>query len=333
MTQLQNIPIIVIGGPTGVGKTAMSLEIAHHFDGEIINGDSMQVYRHLDIGTGKIRLDEQKGIPHHLLSMIEVEDEYDASRFKQEATKKIKEVWARGKLPIIVGGTGLYLEGLLYNLEFGGDKSVSAELRERLQSKAATIGSQALWNELNVLDPVAAKVIPVQNTRRIIRALEVIELTGKLFSEQMSHRRQESNFNECLIILDLERSLLYDNINTRVISMVEAGLETEARWLYDHSAGKRLTSMKGIGYKEWWPYFESSDNNEPIDFDAVIEVIQQNSRRYAKRQLTWFRNRMKSPVWLDNREPRSAVQKAIAVIEEHLKYERKGELIDDRSRE
>lgn len=313
MAQLQDIPLIVIGGPTGVGKTALSLEIAHQFNGEIINGDSMQVYRHLDIGTGKIRPDEQGNIPHHLLDVIGVEEKYDASRFKHEAKQIIQTIWQKGKLPIVVGGTGLYLEGLLYDLEFGGDDSVSKEVRQALQAKANQIGNHMLWQELKAVDPVAAQSISEQNVRRVIRALEVIQTTGKLFSEQDTHHKQQSVFNECVLILDIPRPQLYDKINTRVSSMVEEGLEQEAKWLFERAESKSLPSMKGIGYKEWRPYFEGIASH-----DSVVELIQQNSRRYAKRQLTWFRNRMKETNWLDNSHPEVAIEEAITLIQSHI---------------
>lgn len=313
MAQLQDIPLIVIGGPTGVGKTALSLEMARQFNGEIINGDSMQVYRGLDIGTGKIRPEEQGDIPHHLLDIIEVEEKYDASRFKHEAKQIIQTIHQKGKLPILVGGTGLYLEGLLYDLEFGGDDSVSNELRETLQNKVEEFGSHALWQELEAVDPVAAQTISEQNTRRVIRALEVIQTTGKFFSEQESHRKQQSVFNECIIILDIPRPQLYDKINTRVSSMIEEGLEREASWLFERAGHEVLPSMKGIGYKEWRPYFEEVASQE-----IIIDSIQQNSRRYAKRQLTWFRNRMKETNWLDNSHPEIAIQKAKTLIQAHI---------------
>lgn len=313
MAQLQDIPLIVIGGPTGVGKTALSLEIARQFNGEIINGDSMQVYRDLNIGTGKILPAEQGNIPHHLLDIIEVEETYDASRFKDEAKQIIQTIHLKGKLPILVGGTGLYLEGLLYDLEFGGDDSVSNELREELENKLDQFGSHALWQELKVVDPVAAQTISEQNTRRVIRALEVIQTTGKLFSEQETHRKQESVFNECVIILDMPRAQLYDKINRRVSSMIEEGLEREASWLFERADHEVLPSMKGIGYKEWRPYFEGNASRE-----SIIESIQQNSRRYAKRQLTWFRNRMKETNWLDNSHPETAIQEAKLLIQAHI---------------
>lgn len=313
MSHLQNIPLVVIAGPTAVGKTNLSIHLALEMKGEIINGDSIQVYRHLDIGSGKVTETEKAGVPHHLLDIIDVNDEYDANRFKKEATCLIQEIWSRGKLPIIVGGTGLYLEGLLYNLEFGGTSSSQPVIRKKLEARALEIGEIALWNELKSIDPEAANNIPYQNVRRTIRALEVIEATGVLFSEQKSHQKQESNFNECLIVLDRPRLELYDRINSRVIQMSKDGLEQEARWLFETSQGQNLPSMKGIGYKEWWPYFEGVSTR-----DEVITQIQQNSRRYAKRQLTWFRNRFKRIHWIDNSDERLALNSVLSLVKQHV---------------
>lgn len=313
MSHLQNIPLVVIAGPTAVGKTNLSIHLALEMKGEIINGDSIQVYRHLDIGSGKVTETEKAGVPHHLLDIIDVNDEYDANRFKKEATCLIQEIWSRGKLPIIVGGTGLYLEGLLYNLEFGGTSSSQPVIRKKLEARALEIGEIALWNELKSIDPEAANNIPYQNVRRTIRALEVIEATGVLFSEQKSHQKQESNFNECLIVLDRPRLELYDRINSRVIQMSKDGLEQEARWLFETSQGQNLPSMKGIGYKEWWPYFEGVSTR-----DEVITQIQQDSRRYAKRQLTWFRNRFKRIHWIDNSDERLALNSVLSLVKQHV---------------
>lgn len=313
MSHLQEIPVIVIGGPTAVGKTELSIQLAQAMNGEIINGDSIQVYRHLDIGSGKITAEEMSGVPHHLLDIMDVEEEYDASRFKHEATLLIQEIWQRGKLPIVVGGTGLYLEGLLYNLEFGGAFSSQPEIRERLETHLQEIGAHELWKELEQVDPKAATSIPYQNTRRVIRALEVIEATGELFSNQKSHQEQLPNFNECLIFLDRPRKELYDRINLRVFQMSEGGLEEEARWLFERANGQTLPGMKGIGYKEWWPYFQGTMPKED-----VIAQIQQNSRRYAKRQLTWFRNRFKSVHWLDNSNETLAIKSALSIVKQHV---------------
>lgn len=311
-------PVIVIAGPTGVGKTDLSIQAAKKFEGEVVNADSMQVYQDLNIGTGKITEEEKQGIPHHLFDRMDAAEIFDASLFQQEAHKTIKKIIKRGKLPIVVGGTGLYLEGLLYDLEFGGSDSFDSDYRLYLNQRLEEEGNQKLWLELQALDPEAVKKIPVQNGRRIIRALEVIHHTGDLFSKQTGHKDKISNYNELLLVLNRPRPELYQRINLRVEGMVEAGLETEVRQLYQRGLDKNLSSMKGIGYKEWWPYFEKLES-----LDEVIANIQQNSRRYAKRQLTWFRNRMKQPQWIDVSDE-NYMDRVEKLIENHLR-KNKGE--------
>lgn len=313
MTLYSHIPVIVIAGPTAVGKTDLSIQLAHAINGEVINGDSLQVYRTLDIGTGKITQDEMQGVSHHLLDILDVSDSFDASQFKQQAVRTVLDIHARGKVPIIVGGTGLYLEGLLYNLEFGGENSHQLDVRKRLLAEAERIGSQAMWERLQKLDSVAAQQIPVTNVRRIIRALEVIEVTGELFSQQDSHDVQQSIFNECVIVLNRPRQALYERINQRVAMMVEAGLKEEAYSLYQQDPTQQWQSTKGIGYKEWWAYFENRVTEE-----EAIAMVQQNSRRYAKRQLTWFRNRMKHTHWIDTSDETQALREALELVHAHL---------------
>ena len=305
------IPVIVIAGPTAVGKTDLSIDLAHHFQGEVINGDSMQVYQGLDIGTGKVTEVEMKGVPHHLLDICRYDQSYDASRFKAEADQLIHMVAGRGHLPLVVGGTGLYLEGLLYDLEFGHQSD--PQLRQALEGESDQLGALAMWERLHALDPAAAAKIPYQNLRRTIRALEVIELTGEKFSDQLAHREQASRYHELILVLDRPRQALYDRINRRVELMVDQGLEAEARQLYEAAGEQDYQSVRGIGYKEWWPYFQGE-----ADLETVVQTIQQHSRRYAKRQLTWFRNRFKQTHWLDLSNPDQAYQQAIDLIQDHL---------------
>lgn len=311
----KSIPLVVIAGPTAVGKTELSIEIAKKYNGEVINGDSLQVYRHLNIGTGKVTLAEQQGIPHHLLDILEPHEQYDASLFKKMATEKVLSIFQRGKLPILVGGTGLYLEGLLYDLEFGGKNSRNARVRAQLEQRALNEEAQSLWEELYQLDVEAAKKIPIQNTRRVIRALEVIEVTGERYSNQFTHEQQVSTFDALIFILNRPRAELYERINQRVEQMVAMGLEDEVNTLYQRYNGELVNGMKGIGYKEWWPYFQGEVTKE-----EVIQTIQQNSRRYAKRQLTWFRNRMGKTYWVNASNKDDNYQK---LIKEHLEKGRK----------
>ena len=308
------INLVVLAGPTGVGKTDLSIELAKTFNGEVVSADSMQVYRNLDIGTGKIMPHEMQGVPHYLIDIQDPDQTYDAARFKEAGQEAIRKIHRSGHLPILVGGTGLYLEGLLYDLEFGGKNSTDSLVQQKLKAELEESGIEALWQRLNQLDPIAADKISLQNPRRILRALEVIETTGQRFSDQMSHQEKQSRFREYLFVLNRPRQQLYDRINQRVLKMIEQGLEDEVRSLYQRNMDPNLPAMKGIGYKEWRPYFEGK-----VSLQTVIEQIQQNSRRYAKRQLTWYRNRMKNVHWLDVSQPDyidNAIRQVAQFIEE-----------------
>lgn len=293
MVNKADLPLLVIGGPTGVGKTDLSLQISKAFNGEIINGDSLQFYRGLDIGTGKIRPDEMQGQVHHLLNILDPNQTMDAFSFKKMAQEKIEEIHQRGKFPILVGGTGLYLEGLLFNLTFGSQEETNLTDRQTWEAKWQDTSNQALFDRLVSLDPLAAHKIPLENRRRLLRALQVIEETGKLFSSQDQHQKQVKTYRSLLAVLDRHRPQLYDRINRRVDMMLDEGLEEEARNLFMAYQGELVPGAKGIGYKEWWPYFEGQ-----MDFDTTVAQIKQNSRRYAKRQLTWFRNRFDDKLWV-----------------------------------
>ena len=284
--------IMIIVGPTAVGKTALSIELAKYFNGEIINGDSLQVYKGLDIGTAKVTEEEKEGVPHHLLDICEWDEPFTASDFKEKAEAAIADITSRGKLPIIVGGTGLYIEGLLYGFHYSGEGSNDPDYRLLKEQELEEKGSEVLWNELNAVDPEAAAKISVNNPRRVIRALEVIHATGKKFSSL--EIQKTPHYDAFIIGLNTDRALLYERINLRVELMCEAGLEEEARDLYEKSKGLDIQSISGIGYKEWIPYFEGEQSRE-----AIIATIQQNSRRYAKRQLTWFRNRLPQIRWVN----------------------------------
>lgn len=287
--------VLVIIGPTAVGKTALSLQLAKQLNGEIISGDSMQVYKQLTIGTAKITPSEMNGIPHHLIDFLDVQQPYSASDFKRMASEKIDELWCGGKLPMIVGGTGLYIEGLLYDMMFGGTNSVDSTIRNQLQQRIQQEGNHCLWEELYAKDPIAAQKIPVSNARRIVRALEVIAVTGDLFSNQEEKIEQhEQRYDVKIIGLTTERSLLYDRINDRVDTMLQLGLLQEAKWLLQQPNVAQLQSAKAIGYKELFPYL-----NGELSYEQAVDYLKQQSRRYAKRQLTWFRNRFKHVSWYD----------------------------------
>lgn len=287
--------IIVIVGPTAVGKTSFSIDVAKKFHGEIISGDSMQIYKKLNIGTAKVTPEEMEDVPHHLIDIKEVDEAYSVADFQKDAAQKIEEIVSRGHLPIIAGGTGLYIESLLYPVSHSKVEP-NVELRAELEQFADDHGNEALWERLNKIDPLAAEKIHPNNVRRVIRAIEVCDTTGQLFSSfQNERKKKESNYNPLIIGLNTDRELLYDRINQRVDEMVENGLVEEAKMLWNE-VGPELTtqSTQGIGYGELFEYF-----NGDVSLDEAVSSIKQGSRRYAKRQLTWFRNRLEDVQWYD----------------------------------
>jgi tRNA dimethylallyltransferase len=281
--------VIAIVGPTAVGKTSLSIELAKQFNGEIISGDSMQVYRGLDIGTAKVTAEEMEGIPHHLIDVRDVDESYSAADFQKAARKAIQEISDRGKLPIIVGGTGLYIQSLLWDYKLGNEGELEDDsLRAKYEAFAKENGNLALWEKLQLTDPLAAEKIHCNNRKKMIRALEVFELTGHSILEPKEQPKEL--YNSFLIGLNTDRSILYQRINQRVDIMVEQGLLAEAKNL---AKNPTVQAAQGIGYKEFFPYLSGGSSLE-----AALEEVKLHSRRYAKRQLTWFRNRM-SVRWYD----------------------------------
>lgn len=281
--------VIAIVGPTAVGKTSLSIELAKQFNGEIISGDSMQVYRGLDIGTAKVTAEEMEGISHHLIDVRDVDESYSAADFQKAARKAIQEISDRGKLPIIVGGTGLYIQSLLWDYKLGNEGELEDDsLRAKYEAFAEENGNLALWEKLQLTDPLAAEKIHCNNRKKMIRALEVFELTGHSILEP---KEQPKEFYDSFLIgLNTDRSILYQRINQRVDLMVEQGLLEEAKNL---AKNPTVQAAQGIGYKEFFPYLSGGSSLE-----AALEEVKLHSRRYAKRQLTWFRNRM-SVRWYD----------------------------------
>ncbi len=300
MDAAKKIPLVVVAGPTASGKTEAAIRICQWFNGEVVSADSMQIYKYLSVGTAKPDETEKEGIPHHLMDFLEPSQPFSVAEYVQLAKEAIADIHSRGKLPVIVGGTGLYIDSLIYNIQFSESDSDPA-LREKLQKIAETEGNQALWNILNQKDPEAAESIHPNNVGRVIRAIEMIETTGKTKTQQLEEsRRDPSPYEALYLALNYQdRETLYDRINRRVHIMLENGLEEEARWLLDH--GYAPTAAQAIGYKEMFGYLNGEES-----LDAAIERIQQGSRRYAKRQLTWFR-RNQDVQWLypdtyENRE-------------------------------
>ena len=277
--------LIVIIGPTAVGKTKLSIELAKRFGGEVISGDSAQIFRGMDIGTAKIREDEMKGIPHHLIDEREAGESYTVYEFKEAVQKAIEEIASRGHIPIIVGGTGLYIQSVLYDYQFP-ETAANPQIRAELEEKAEKEGRDALYETLKGIDPAAAEKIHPNNVKRVVRALEVYYTSGVRFSEQQLSVDKTENYDAAVIGLTMERELLYNRINQRVDIMMESGLEEEVRKFYDQGL-MDSQSLQAIGYKEFNGYFQGKETIE-----QVANAIKQNSRRFAKRQFTWFRNKM-----------------------------------------
>ncbi len=270
------LKVLVIVGPTGVGKTALSIALAKHFHGEIINGDSVQVYKGMDIGSAKIKPEEMEGIPHHLLDIKNPDEEFSVAEFQELVRLKIAEIHNRGNLPMIVGGTGLYIQAVLYDFHFANEGR-----KNDFSQKYSHMSNKELHRLLTQIDHIEADKIHMNNRRRLLRALEIYENNQKTKSElnKQSHRLL---YDAYILGLDMDRDLLYDRINKRVELMMEADLLYEAKKLYE--AGFRVNA---IGYKEFNDYFANK-----ISLDEAIELIKKNTRHYAKRQLTYFRNKL-----------------------------------------
>ncbi|WP_313798582.1 tRNA (adenosine(37)-N6)-dimethylallyltransferase MiaA [Cytobacillus sp.] len=283
--------LVVLIGPTAVGKTKLSIELAKRFNGEIISGDSMQIYKGMDIGTAKIKPSEMEGIPHHLLDIKNPEESFSVAEFQELVRLKIAEISQRGKLPMIVGGTGLYIQSVIYDYQFSDAPSDEA-FRVKLEEKAKAEGNEKIHQELMEVDPKSAQKIHPNNVRRVIRALEVYHCTGKTISDFQENQQPELIYETAMIGLTMEREKLYDRINKRVDLMVKEGLVPEVEKLYVKGLND-CQSIQAIGYKEIYEYF-----NEHVTLEEAIIQLKQNSRRYAKRQLTWFRNKMNVD-WFD----------------------------------
>ncbi len=277
-----NIPLLCIVGPTATGKTDLSVRLAEHFNGEIVSGDSMQIYRRMDIGTAKPTLEERRGIPHHMMDIIDPGEPFSVAAYVEMARAAVQDIHQRGKLPILVGGTGLYISSLIDNIRFS-EQSEDKELRTKLKEVAAEKGNTYLHGLLAQVDPLLADKLHPGNMGRIIRALEVYEITGKPMSWHIEQSRQNpSPYNLCVIGLTcMNRDNLYWRINSRVEIMVKAGLLEEARALFSLNSA---TASQAIGYKELMGYFDGSRSLE-----ECLEEIKKASRHYAKRQLTWFK--------------------------------------------
>ncbi|MBM7644430.1 tRNA dimethylallyltransferase [Scopulibacillus daqui] len=283
--------VVAVVGPTAVGKTALSLELAARLNGEIINGDAMQVYKGLDIGTAKIPIHERRGIPHHLIDFLPPDHSYTVADFQAGARQWIHKLNEQNKLPVLVGGTGLYIKAALYDYQFS-DIDSQPELRQELEYTARIEGAESLYHKLQDVDPVSAEKIHPNNVKRVIRALEVFYTTGVPFSRHQQNEKPKPLYNMVLVGLTMDRDMLYERINQRVDEMIEAGLIEEARHLYDLGI-KNTQSVQAIGYKELYLYFDGK-----CSLDEAVRLLKRNSRRFAKRQFTWFKRQM-DITWFD----------------------------------
>lgn len=323
-TQVQNnkIPLLVLVGPTAVGKTALSIELAKRYNAEIISGDSMQVYRGMDIGTAKIKEDERDGIVHHLIDICDPEDSFSAADFQARAKALIEDIHSRGKLPFVVGGTGLYIESLCYEFRFVDHGSDDA-FRLEMEAFAEEHGNEALHQKLEAVDAAAAARLHPNDVRRMIRALEVFHLTGKPFSEHQSGQERgqekESPYNLVILGLTRDRSKLYERIEQRIDQMLEEGLVEEVQALLARDLPMHAVPRQALGYKEIIAYLEGD-----ISYERAVELLKRDTRRFAKRQLSWFRH-MQDLHWVDMDENFEEILQAIHAIiagkfQGHLEY-------------
>lgn len=292
-SKLKMEPVIVLVGPTASGKTSLSIELAKRINGEIISADSMQVYKYMDIGTAKPDISEMAGIKHYLIDEIYPDDEFNVAKYRELALKYIDEIVQKGKHPIIAGGTGLYINSLVYNINFSETIS-DPELRQQLKKESEEKGNRYLYDMLLEIDPEAAAKIHENDTKRIIRAIEVFKQTNIPISQHQQLSRQEPPPHNYIIFgLRMDRAWLYERIEQRVDIMFDKGLVKEVRKLKEMGYGKNLTSMQGLGYKEIFAYFRGEATLEEAKF-----IIKRDTRHYAKRQITWFK-RLENINWLD----------------------------------
>ena len=308
--------LLIIVGPTAVGKTDTAIALAKNFKGEIISADSMQIYKYMNIGTAKPTLEEQAGVPHHLLDFLDPDEAFSVAEFQIKAQQLIEDITVREKLPVIAGGTGLYVNSLMYEMDFTSTIS-NWDLRNRLEEEANTHGNDYIHNKLKELDPKAAVRIHPNNLKRVIRAIEVNHESGENIGDFKEDIKANPNYNICMVALTRDREELYERINKRVDIMMEQGLVEEVTELLNKGYPKDLIAFKGLGYKEIIGYLEGE-----YTLDYAIEILKRDTRRYAKRQLTWFK-RYEEANWF-NLSQYTSTEKLIVdimkVVEGHFHF-------------
>ena len=306
-------PLLILTGPTAVGKTSLSIKLAKEVGGEIISADSMQVYRYMDIGSAKIKKEEMQGVPHHLIDILMPEEEFNVFIFKKRALECMQGIYERGHIPIIAGGTGFYIQALLYDIDFETEEETSS-LRGELEKLAKEKGNHYLHERLKEVDPVSAEEIHENNSKRVIRALEYFKVNGRPISEHNKEQRQkESAYNSCYFVLNDDRALLYERIDKRVDEMLQEGLVEEVKGLKEKGYHRNMVSMQGLGYKEILAYLEGE-----CTLEEAVYLIKRDSRHFAKRQLTWFR-REKEVIWVDKLKFSYNDEKILAFMTEEMR--------------
>lgn len=289
-------PLIILSGPTAVGKTALSIELAKRVNGAIISADSMQVYKHMDIGSAKIMPEEMEGVKHYLIDELNPEDEFNIVVFQKKAKAALKEIYENGQIPIIAGGTGFYIQSLLYDINFD-NQDCNEEFRAELEQIAKEQGNEVLHERLKKIDPVSAEKIHANNVKRVIRALEFYHLTGKPISEHNETEQQKASpYNFAYFVLTDDRANLYKRIDMRVDIMLKNGLVEEVKRLKEMGYHRDMVSMQGLGYKEILDYLDGK-----CTLEEAIYILKRETRHFAKRQLTWFR-RERDVIWLDKQK-------------------------------
>lgn len=313
---MNRIPVVAVVGPTASGKSDLAVEICRRFGGEVVSADSMQIYKGMDIATAKPTEEEKQNIPHHMMDFLDNTEDYSVALYQQATAECIAEIYSRGLLPVVCGGTGLYVDTLLNNVKLSED-SYDEELRVSLLKRAENEGADRLLEEVRAFDPEYAEKLHPNNVKRIVRALEVYKTTGTTMTEQNKLSKQTTPYDVCFIGLDAEdRQFLYDRIDRRVDVMLECGLEEEAREYLSSANGS--TSAQAIGYKELRPFFDGA-----ITLDKAVENLKKATRRYAKRQLTWFRrNERINWLYIDKYQKRDELMSdAFAIVEKFRKGE------------
>ena len=306
-------PLVILTGPTAVGKTALSIALAKAIGGEIISADSMQVYRHMDIGSAKIMPEEMEGVPHHLIDVLEPAEEFNVVVFQKLAKQAVEEIYSRGHIPILVGGTGFYIQALVYDIDFTENNEDTA-LRQALEEQARREGADVLYERLRAVDPESCESIHAHNIKRVIRAIEFYEKTGKKISDHNREQRQnDSPYHFAFFVLTDSRDKIYQRIDERVDLMMAHGLMEEVRALRDRGCRRDMVSMQGLGYKELLACLEGE-----ISLEEAVYLIKRDTRHFAKRQLTWFR-REKEVIWVDKTVYDHDSQKMLMCMQEKKK--------------